>query len=200
MNKVQGSHIRFRIAQTKKEILQAKRLCHDVYLQEKYIPKAYPDGIIPFANEKNAVYIIAVNVAGDVVGTLRLFKGPGFRTFKAWQGEILPEAKAMLSGENRQAMAEVGALAVNPAWQNHEIARGMFRTGLIWLLKNNYRYVIISVDTRVLRLLKMFGWEIISIGKPKFYMGSLTAPGLISLRRHARLRSQPEAEVQNKAA
>jgi N-acyl-L-homoserine lactone synthetase len=181
MKKISIPAVQFTIASSRKEIQMAKRLCHDTYLAEKYISKPYPNGIIPFKHDKNAIYVIAKNSAGNIIGTLRLFKGPAFKTLQIWKNEINPEAKEVLRHEQNKII-EVGALAVNHLWNNYKISWGLYRKGLQWIIMHHFSTILMSVDSRVLRALCIIGWKIEVIGRPKFYMGSLTIPGIIRIK------------------
>src|SRR6185436_10337743 len=86
----QVSSITYEVAQTETMIRAAKNLCHDVYLQVGYIDQPLPDRIIPYEYDSVATYIVALNEAREVIGTIRLAQGPPFKTLEVWKDKLYP--------------------------------------------------------------------------------------------------------------
>ena len=85
---VNPGKIIFQVADTEKKIIQAKHLCHEVYLNIGYIDAPYPGKIIPYEYEASSTYIIAMNPFQEVVGTIRITQGPPFKTLEIWKDKL----------------------------------------------------------------------------------------------------------------
>lgn len=179
--------IRFHTAQSAELVYKAKRLCHDVYLRMGYIPGAYANGIIPYAFDEKAVYIIAENETGEIVGTLRITYGWPGKILELWQGRLYTAQQQLIASAKKGKQFEIGALAVRKDQASFKIAEGLYRTAYYYCVDAGLEYGLISMDQRALRALDMVGWNIVSIGHPLEYMGSITVPAIIPIKDQPRI-------------
>ena len=183
--------ITFQVADTDKKIMQAKHLCHDVYLNIGYIDAPYPGKIIPYEYEASSTYIIALNPFGDVVGTIRITQGPPFKTFEIWKDKLYSASASLINDALHSASFEMGALAVRKDFSTMKISWGLYKAAYLYSVAMRLDYGIISMDTRALRALEMLGWVVVKIGEPMNYFGSLTVPGIMPVNQ------QPQSMLEN---
>ena len=188
---VSSCKITFQVADTDKKMLQAKHLCHDVYLNIGYIDAPYPSRIIPFEYEASSTYIIAANHFGEVVGTLRITQGPPFKTLEIWKDRLYSASKDIINDALHSASFEMGALAVRKDFSTMKISWGLYKAAYLYSVAMRLDYGIISMDARALRSLEMLGWFVVKIGEPMNYFGSLTVPGIMPVNQ------QPQSLLQN---
>jgi hypothetical protein len=188
---VNPGKITFQVADTGKEIMQAKHLCHDVYLNIGYIDAPYPGKIIPYEYESSSTYIIAMNPFGEVVGTIRITQGPPFKTLEIWKDNLYPASTSLISDALHGASFEIGALAVRKDFSKMKISWGLYKAAYLYSVARRLDYGIISMDTRALRALEMLGWVVVKIGAPMNYFGSLTVPGIMPVSQ------QPQSILEN---
>jgi hypothetical protein len=178
--------ISFQVAANKSIIVEAKQLCHDVYLNHKYIDAPYPGKIIPYTHDASSVYIVAINSLQDVVGTIRLTAGVPFKTFEVWQNNFYPDYNKLIHEVQNTASLEIGALAVRKDHSVLKISWGLYKATHRYCMAMNVRYGVISMDARALRSLQMVGWNVMQIGAPKYYFGSLTVPAIIPVHQQSK--------------
>jgi len=183
--------ITFQVADTNKKTIQAKHLCHDVYLNIGYIDAPYPGKIIPYEYEASSTYIIAMNPFGEVVGTIRITQGPPFKTLDIWKDKLYSGSASLINDALQSASFEIGALAVRKDFSTMKISWGLYKAAYLYSVAMRLDYGIISMDTRALRALEMLGWVVIKIGEPMNYFGSLTVPGIMPVSQ------QPQSMVEN---
>ena len=183
--------ITFQVADTNKKTIQAKHLCHDVYLNIGYIDAPYPGKIIPYEYEASSTYIIAMNPFGEVVGTIRITQGPPFKTLDIWKDKLYSGSASLINDALQSASFEIGALAVRKDFSTMKISWGLYKAAYLYSVAMRLDYGIISMDTRALRALEMLGWVVINIGEPMNYFGSLTVPGIMPVSQ------QPQSMVEN---
>jgi len=171
--------IKYKIAYTKEMILAAKNLQHDVYLQIGYINKPFSDRIIPFERDACAIYIVALNFAGEVVGTIRFTIGSPFTTLEVWKYNLYPMCESLIKEALAGNSFEIGGLAVRKEYSAHKISWGLYKAVYQEALALNLAYGIISIDSRALRAMEMLGWHVVRIGEAMNYFGSLTVPGIM---------------------
>ena len=190
-NSVHSGKITFQVADTNKKIIQAKHLCHDVYLNIGYIDAPYPGKIIPYEYEASSTYIIAMNLFGEVVGTIRITQGPPFKTLDIWKDKLYSGSASLINDALHSASFEIGALAVRKDFSTMKISWGLYKAAYLYSVAMRLDYGIISMDTRALRALEMLGWVVIKIGEPMNYFGSLTVPGIMPVSQ------QPQSMLEN---
>ena len=190
-NSVHSGKITFQVADTHKKIMQAKHLCHDVYLNIGYIDSPYPGKIIPYEYEASSTYIIAMNSFGEVVGTIRITQGPPFKTLDIWKDKLYSGSASLINDALHSASFEIGALAVRKDFSTMKISWGLYKAAYLYSVAMRLDYGIISMDTRALRALEMLGWVVIKIGEPMNYFGSLTVPGIMPVSQ------QPQSMLEN---
>ena len=183
--------ITFQVADTNKKTIQAKHLCHDVYLNIGYIDAPYPGKIIPYEYEASSTYIIAMNPFVEVVGTIRITQGPPFKTLDIWKDKLYSGSASLINDALQSASFEIGALAVRKDFSTMKISWGLYKAAYLYSVAMRLDYGIISMDTRALRALEMLGWVVIKIGEPMNYFGSLTVPGIMPVSQ------QPQSMVEN---
>ena len=190
-NSVHSGKITFQVADTDKKIIQAKHLCHDVYLNIGYIEAPYPGKIIPYEYEASSAYIIAMNPFGEVVGTMRITQGPPFKTLDIWKDKLYSGSASLINDALHSASFEIGALAVRKDFSTMKISWGLYKAAYLYSVAMRLDYGIISMDTRALRALEMLGWVVVKIGEPMNYFGSLTVPGIMTVSQ------QPQSMLEN---
>lgn len=178
--------IAFRVAETKKMILEAKHLCHDEYLRVGYISKPCVNRIIPYEYDKSSTYIVALNSMKEVIGTIRLTQGPPFKTLDIWKNRLYPMCGKLIADAIHGHTFEIGALAVRKDFSSMKISWGLYKAAYLHSNFLQLDYGIISMDARALRSLQMLGWFVVKIGEPMHYFGSLTIPGIMPLNKQPR--------------
>ena len=173
--------ITFSIPRNQEIILQAKHLCHDVYLQMGYFDKAYPGGVLP-GHDNACTYIVAANKCDEVVGTVRLSRQIPGNIFDPWQGQLFVSCSRLISDALGQRSFGIGSLAVNKAYAGMKISGGLYQMAYEWAQWHDMAYGIISMDHRAFRALKMMGWRAIQVGGAAWYLGSPTIPAIIPIR------------------
>jgi len=173
--------ISFNIPRNPGIILQAKRLCHDVYLQMGYIDRPCPGGVLP-GHDSDCTYIVAFNKYEQVIGTVRLSRQVPSTIFEAWKDTLFASCGSLISNAFRQSSFSIGSLAVNKAYANMKISRGLYQMAYEWAQGNEMAYGILSMDHRAFRALRMMGWHAIQVGEAAWYFGSPTIPAIIAIR------------------
>jgi N-acyl-L-homoserine lactone synthetase len=179
------SSITYEVAQSEAMIRAAKNLCHDVYLQAGYIDQPLSGRIIPYEYDSVATYIVALNEAREVIGTIRLSQGPPFKTLEVWKDKLYPVCVPLINDALRGNSFEIGALAVRKDCCAMKISWGLYKAAYRCALALHLDYAIISMDARALRSLEMLGWFVVKIGEPMDYFGSLTVPGILPISKQA---------------
>lgn len=172
----------YTVATTSEMVLAAKNLHHDVYLHMGYIKHPYPDHIIPFKHDNTSIYIVALNDAKEVVGTIRLNRYTPFTTLEVWKRNLYPSCEALINDVINGNSFEIGALAVNKEYSAQKISWGLYKASYLEALALDLTYGVISMDHRALRSMEMLGWFVVRIGQPMNYFGSLTVPGVMPVR------------------
>ncbi len=177
--------LRFMEAAAAATVIQAKRLCRDVYVQAGYITEQAAD----FAPDpgNGDTYVVAGDAAGNVVGTLRLSVAHPCGIISAWQGRLYHQAAALIAAAQRGPSFEIGSLAVRKDCAPLKVSWGLYDFAYRWALARGLDYGIVSMDVRAFRALGLAGWHAVPIGAPMHYLGSLTVPAVIPIR------SQPAA-------
>jgi N-acyl-L-homoserine lactone synthetase len=173
--------ISFQVAETSGQLLEAKKLCHNVYLEAKFIKKPLAGGVIPHKHDTNSIYFIAVTDDNEVVGTLRMTVGH-YKTLDAWKGQLYSSKKEILETVKGSNSFELGALAVRKDYRSKKVSWGMYKAALKYSLTLNMEYAIIGMDVGSLKSLEDLGYFVIRIGEPKEYFGSMTVPGILPIK------------------
>jgi len=176
--------IAFSIAGNQEAILQAKHLCHDVYLQMGYIDKPYPGHVLP-GQDSDSTYIVATNERNEVTGTVRLSRQIPCNIFDEWKGKLFVSCRSLISNALRQQSFIIGSLAVDKAYAGMKVSGGLYQMAYEWALRHHMAYGIISMDHRAFRALKMMGWHAIQVGDAAWYSGSPTIPAIIPIGEQA---------------
>lgn len=181
----------FRRAAGHEEILAARRLHHDVYLQHGFIKQTQPEGVIDDEFLPQSTFVVALDAAGAVVGVCRQIgptRGGDLPVTKHF--EIEPGPRSFLA-EHVDECVEIGSLAVEStrrAHHRHEISAGLYR--FMWqdamrgraTGRSRIRYWLAAIDQGVLRLFRdRFKFNFVDIGTPRPYMGSLTVPVVLDI-------------------
>ena len=124
--------ISFQVAETSGQLLEAKKLCHDVYLGAKFIKKPLADGIIPHKHDADSIYFIAVTDDDEVVGTLRMTVGH-YKTLDAWKGQLYSSKKGILETVIGSNSFELGALAVRKDYRSKKVSWGIYKAALQYM-------------------------------------------------------------------
>ncbi|MBA3827365.1 MAG: hypothetical protein H0X33_00360 [Taibaiella sp.] len=178
-------NIIFRVADSAQLILKAKQLCHDIYLQQGYITRPYPNRIIPMG-DTNAVYIVAITPDKEVKGTIRLSRQDPFSILHLWRANMYVTSGVLIQTAKRSICFSIGGLAVAKEYAGLKISWGLYNMAYNWALTNNMAYGIITMDQRAFRSLKMVGWHAEQVADPVYYFGSLTIPAIIPIAEQPR--------------
>jgi len=173
------SKIAFNVAKSHSIVLQAKHLCHDVYLRMGYISHAYGDHIIPA--ERHAVYIVATAEHGEVIGTVKLSREVRRTIFDAWSGKLFASCGGLINHALGQRIFSIGSLAVDKRYAGLHVAHGLYRAAYEWAMQQKMDYGVIMIDSRALRALRMAGWYVVEVGEAAWYLGSPTIPAIIPI-------------------
>jgi len=143
----------------------------------------------PFGEEQDeydaqqSVTFLALDFIGNCVGTSRLIIPgeiplPIENNFELLERDSLEDMYGKMD-----SCVEVSRFAVpdHPLLKNHEITLKLSRAMIMTSIKMGVTHMLMSIDHRFFRLLKMLGFKLSEIGKPKFYMGSSTIPGILPL-------------------
>jgi hypothetical protein len=171
--------ITFQTAETQDMILAAKHLCHDVYLEVGFIKTPYDNRIVPYEHDNSSSYLVALDSKGEVVGTVRLKHGAPFQTMEIWKDNLYTPCSKLISDAIAGNSSEIGALAVRKDFRGKQVSCGLYKAAYIYSLSSNVDYAIISMDAMALHSMQALGWNVIKIGDPMYYFGSLTVPGIM---------------------
>jgi len=169
------------VATSASMIKQARRLCHDVYLGMGYIGSPYPFHLIPEDETARNTYLVAIDSANNVVGTIRVSTGSPYKIIDTWNGHLFHQQAQLISTARCNQGFELGALAVRKDQAHLRISWGLYNMAYRWALANHCDYGIISMDQRAFRSLEMLGWFAIQIGEPMYYLGSMTLPAILPI-------------------
>ena len=176
----------FNIAEKETELIESRRVHHDVFLSIGYIDHAYPTGMIEDIFVEMSWYYYCRHLeTGQVVGVVRQINGsllglPTLNDFSIWT-----ESKSSIAVIPWTRIVEIGSLAV---LKEHKcIVEGLYRQ--IWQRSKTimHSHWVASIDNRLLaafRKYRGFLWE--DIGDTKLYMGSLTTPVIADLDAQSR--------------
>lgn len=132
---------------------------------------------------KQGITFLALDFLGNCAGTSRLII-PGEIPFPIKKHFEIRQ-KDLLDGYygKMDYCVEVSRFIVpdHQFLKNHEITLKLCRTMIMKSIEMGVTHMLMSVDHRFFRLLKMLGFCLTEIGKPKFYMGSRTIPGVLPL-------------------
>ncbi len=176
----------YKMADTPEELLEAKRLHHDVYLRKDYIDNPYPNGIIEDQYAPHSDYITAIYLPDDendeyrgkIVGVMRMIRHseaglPALNNF-----DIFPDFRQRLSGNELQKTVELSALAVRGQFN---VAKGLYRFAIQYSDFMGDVYWLAVLDERLAKAyIRRFKFFFEKIGKPKFYIGDETTPYIMS--------------------
>lgn len=171
--------ITFETAETHEMILAAKHLCHDVYLEVGFIKTPCVNNILPYEHDSSSSYIAALNSKREVVGTVRIKHGGPFKTLEVWDNKLYPSCSELIKEVINGNSFEIGALAVRKDFRGKQVSWGLYKAAYMHSLSLNLDYAVISMDAMALQSLMELGWNVIQIGEPMQYFGSLTVPGIM---------------------
>lgn len=143
----------------------------------------------PFGEEQDeydteqSIAFLALDFIGNCAGTSRLIM-PGDISFPIENHfEIMKKDLLEAIYGKMDYCVEVSRFAVpdHPFLKNHEITLKLCRAMIMTSIKMGVTHMLMSIDHRFFRLLKMLGFKLSEIGEPKFYMGSKTIPGILPL-------------------
>jgi N-acyl-L-homoserine lactone synthetase len=132
---------------------------------------------------KQSIAFLALDFIGNCAGTSRLILPGKIALPIENHFEILRKDLLEASYGKMDYCVEVSRFAVpdHPFLKNHEITLKLCRAMIMTSIKMGVTHMLMSIDYRFFRLLKMLGFCLTEIGKPKFYMGSKTIPGVLPL-------------------
>ena len=192
--------VTFQIANSKSNLLAARHLCHDVYLNAGYINHSYQSRVIPGQSNPNDVFIVAIAEDKTVVGTLKLSCIQPCKTFELWNGKLYSRYASLIAQARNSNSFEIGSLAVDKHFSSLKISWGLYNLAYRWAISNRKDFGIISIDQRAFRALEMVGWYALQVGAAMDYFGSQTVPAIIPILEQpmsAVLKAQPWFQYQS---
>jgi len=156
-------------------------MCRDL----EWLPlREYPSGEEQDEHDpKQSIMFLAVDILGNCAGTSRLII-PGDMPFPIDSHfELVSRDLLEANYGKMEHPVEVSCFIVpdHPFLKNHEITLRLCRAMIMASIKMGVTHMLMSIDQRFFRLLKMLGFHLAAIGEPKFYMGSRTIPGILPL-------------------
>ncbi|MGB9743243.1 MAG: N-acyl amino acid synthase FeeM domain-containing protein [Minisyncoccales bacterium] len=176
----QKDGIVFQTINDRKQIKEAKKLRHDVYLEVGYITTPYPDGIIP--DPEPSIYIVALLNGEELMGTVRVTPGPPFETLAVWENKFFAESESLIKMLFDAKSAEIGSLAVKKTARGKRISWGLYKALYLFALIEKIDFYVAGMDLNAYKLLQWLGWSLIEIGPVMEYMGSPSIPIIIPIK------------------
>jgi N-acyl-L-homoserine lactone synthetase len=135
-------------------------------------------------DEEQSIIFLAEDKSGNCLGTSRLIlpgkiKLPIEINFNLYPGEFIEKIHGELT-----YCVEVSRFVVphNEAYKPHEITLMLCTEMIRTCMNMGVSHMLMSIDVRFFRLLKMLGYTLAEIGETKLYMGSKTTPGVLTLK------------------
>lgn len=164
--------IRLKIAQTRDDKNKAFKLRHILFSQElKWVPES-EDGLETDAYDESAVMLIALDSQDRILGHMRIHPPETpFMIEDEFSNLLNPECRIT---KNPHAI-EVTRCGVAPwarslkfstAWGTVDVFTLLIKGTYAWCLEQGCNYVYAVTDHKVLRLLKMRGFPVESLGEP----------------------------------
>lgn len=175
----------YKIAETPQELHEAMRLHHDVYLNKRFIESPYPKGIIDDQYAPHSDYIVAIyfpkeedSDKGKIVGVMRMIRYsevglPALNNF-----EIFPYFEERLREAELEKTVELSALAVRGQFN---VAKGLYRFAIQYSdLMGDINWIAVLDERLAKAYIRRFKFFFEKMGEPKFYMGDITIPYIMS--------------------
>src|SRR3972149_3291418 len=127
---------------------------------------------------------LAGDESGSPIGTSRLILPGGIPLPIEKHFELYPKEQLETHHGDMEYCVEVSRFVVpqNPFFNRHEITLMLCKKMIKTALAMGVTHMLVSADHRFFRLLRMLGFHLEEIGEPKFYLGSKTVPGILTLR------------------
>jgi len=132
---------------------------------------------------KQSIAFLALDFLGNCAGASRLILPGEIALPIESHFRILQKTLLEASYGTLDYCVEVSRFIVpdHPFLKNHEITLKLCRAMIMTSIKMGVTHMLMSIDYRFFRLLKILGFSLSEIGEPKFYMGSRTIPGILPL-------------------
>ena len=186
------------VATTPEEKNLSYQLRYKVYCQElDWLPaagKASPAEHDEFDVSRSIIFL-ALGHSGEAVGTSRLIL-PGTSPLP------IEEHFELHSNEDREHLhgkvlygVEVSRFIVlkKTSIKEHQITLMLCKAMIKMCVASEVSHMFLSADQRFFRLLRMLGFNLHEIGRPRFFMGSKTVPGVLPLAKISEIRSNKPA-------
>lgn len=188
----------FKIPETFQEQMRMLITYQCVYKEYGYLPAEY-DVTKPDEWHAFSIPIIGVTEGGKVIATTRLIRADSNGLFPIYYvpefgkislgideklslyGNHLPTSK-----EEIDKTVEISALALIPEAydsKDHSVLKGLCKAILNHFEDHGIRHAYASIDTALYKLLVSFGFVLERIGKPAYYLGSMTVPVYFEIER-----------------
>jgi hypothetical protein len=177
------NQVKFVATQQKSLILKAKRIVHDVYVKSGYLSRPLPSRMFPEERIIKSTYLLAFNKT-EIIGILRVspVKDP-LQFFKDWELKISLKTKKKLEGLKNFNCRALENLVVKENYRNKKISGGLYKAAWLLGLIKEIDYYLIKMDFQTLESLKKLGWYVEEIAPAIFYLGSLTVPAILPLKK-----------------
>jgi hypothetical protein len=164
-------------------ILKAKRIVHDIYVKSGYLSHSLSSRMFPEERTIKDTYLLALN-KNEIIGILRVssVKNP-LRFFNEWRTKIQVKTKKKLEILKKSNCKTLENLVVKEKYRNKKISGGLYKAAWLFGLINEIDYYLIKMDLQAFKSLEKLGWYVEEIAPPLFYLGSLTVPAILPLKK-----------------
>jgi N-acyl-L-homoserine lactone synthetase len=158
--------------ETAEELELSQRLRYEVYCVEKQWldPADFPEGRERDSYDEHASHFLALGIAGETVGTMRLIT----------DGEHPLPVEEYFGIEIDRSLgnAELSRLVVGAPYRSsqHEIMLGICKAVYDEACTSNVDQLYSIMDRVLLRTLQMVGFPFTALGEPRFVWGDHTVP------------------------
>jgi hypothetical protein len=175
--------VRFVATRQESLILKAKRIVHDEYIKAGYLSYPLPSRMFPEEKAIKGTYLLALN-KNEIIGILRVspVKNP-LQFFREWKIKISVKTKKKMEGLKKFNCKALETLVVKEKYRNKKISGGLYKAAWLFGLIEEIDYYLIKMDFQALESLKKLGWYVVKIAPPLFYLGSLTVPAILPLKK-----------------
>jgi hypothetical protein len=177
------SEVKFVVTREESLILKAKRIVHDIYVKLGYLFHPLPSRMFPEENTIKSTYLLALK-ENEIIGILRVspVKNP-LRFFNEWRTKIQVKTKKKLEILKKSNCKTLENLLVKEKYRNKKISGGLYKAAWLFGLINEIDYYLIKMDLQAFKSLEKLGWYVEKIAPPLFYLGSLTVPAILPLKK-----------------
>lgn len=178
--------MRIRLAQSEEDRSKSYQMRYKVMCEElNWIPRggfAVPEERDKY-DDSQSITFMSFDDTNNAIGTSRLLTQGKISLPIENEFELSPISEIEKRCGTLRSYVEVSRFIVPPnkKYKKHEITLLLCDTMIDYCIQSNMSHMLLSADYRFFRLLRMIGYPVSQIGKPAFYMGSKTVPGILTL-------------------